>query len=166
MVICIALVSVFFMGSSPIPNVREMLLIFQKVIDDLYPYTNLLKHYIGIKWPVTLLNTVKHLLNYMNEMTISESYNWLCMFLKQYDTYYYFILWHVWDASDKQTFSIWIRACKFQNFNWHLLLLVHVYRVLKIVYFEPEFNKLFLQKSSLLQKSVFLLLLLVWIYIK
>lgn len=79
MVICIDLVTVFFKGSSPIPNVREMLLIFQKVIDDLYPYTNLLKHYIGIKWPVTLLN----MLNYMNEMTISESYIQLTVYVSK-----------------------------------------------------------------------------------
>ena len=71
------------MGSSLIPNVREMLLIFQKVIDDLYPYTNFLKHYIGIKWPVTLLNAVKHLLNYMNEMTISESYIQLTVYVSK-----------------------------------------------------------------------------------
>ena len=83
MVICINLVTVFFMGLSPIPKSREMLLILQKVIDDLYPYTNLLKHYIGIKWPVTLLNTVKHLLNYMNEMTISESYIQLTVYVSK-----------------------------------------------------------------------------------
>lgn len=79
MVICIDLVTVFFMGLSPIPKSREMLLIFQKEIDDLYPYTNLLKHYIGIKWPVTLLN----MLNYMNEMTISESYIQLTVYVSK-----------------------------------------------------------------------------------